>query len=144
MIQEYNDLYKKAVNLNHVHPTFIPNWLVIIPKDFPILYEMELMLMKDEKHICNELIIISKKLDSNEEMQLIPIPSFDVNINPQYVILPYKKNFVLQINDTHENSIIYKLYYQSMKCMNIINNNSLKVNLLNKHFKEWINNTVSL
>lgn len=105
---------------------------------------MELMLTKDEKHICNELIIISKELNRYGVIQLIPIPSFDVDKNPQYLILPYKKGFVIKINDTHENSIIYKVYFESMKCMNIINTNPVKVNFLNKNFKHWIANTVRI
>lgn len=103
---------------------------------------MEVMLTNSEEHICNKLIILSKELDNYGAVQLIPIPSFDDDIKPQYLILPYKENFLIKINNTHENAIIYKVYFQSMKCMNIINDSLLKVNLLNTHFKHWIINKV--
>lgn len=103
---------------------------------------MEVMLSNGEEQICNKLIILSKELDNYGVVQLIPIPSFDDDINPQYLILPYKADFLININNTYENAIIYKIYFQSMKCMNIINDNLLKVNLLNTNFKHWIINKV--
>lgn len=124
-----------------IHPKIIPNWLMIKNENYPISYDMEDMLTEDKQHICNELIIISKELDCGV-VQLIPIPSFDVDSYPQYLILPYKNNFIIQINDILEGTIIYKVYFQSMKCMNIINTNSIKVNYLNNSFKNWILKTV--
>lgn len=144
MIQEYNDLYNKAINLCSVRPKLIPNWLVIKNESYPISYEMKVMLNKDEKHFCNELIIISKEIDCYGVVNLIPMPSFDVNINPQHLILPFKNDFIININDTHENTIIYKVYFESMKCMNINNKDPTKVNFLNRNYKHWIENTVRL
>lgn len=144
MVQEYNNLYTTAINLYPVSPKLIPNWLVIKNESYPVSYDMELMLTEDENHICNELIIISKELDCYGVLRLIPIPSFDVDVNPQYLMLPYKDDFIIKINDTNENSIIYKVYFDSMKCMNIKNKDPIKVNFLNKHFKLWIENKVRL
>lgn len=143
MMQDFNNLYNEAKNICPSHPKLIANWLAVKNENYPILYNMELMLAKDDKHICNELIIIAKDYDGYGVMHLIPIPSFDTVKNPQHLILPYKNDFMIKIKDTQENTIIYKTYFQSMKCMNIINNNSVKVNFLNKHFKNWIVNTVS-
>lgn len=139
-------MYNKAVKLCSIHPEPIPNWLVIEnTNNYSVLYDMKVMLTKDEKHICNELIIISKDLDCLGSVQLIPIPSFDVDVNPQHLILPYKNDFMIEINDTRENMVIYKVYFQSMKCTNIINKNAVTVqNILNKNFKHWIVNQVSL
>lgn len=139
-------MYNKAVKLCSIHPEPIPNWLVIEnTNNYSVLYDMKVMLTKDEKHICNELIIISKDLDCLGSVQLIPIPSFDVDVNPQHLILPYKNDFMIEINDTRENMVIYNIYFQSMKCTNIINKNAVTVqNILNKNFKHWIVNQVSL
>lgn len=125
-----------------ISPKIIPNWLVIKKEMYPISYDMEIMLTNDGDQICNDLIILSKELDSFGGIQLIPIPSFDDDINPQYLIIPYKEDFLIEINNTDENTIIYKVYFQSMKCMNIINDDFNKVNLLNTNFKFWIVNKV--
>lgn len=142
MVNKFNNLYKNAMEMCSEHPKLLPNWLVIKNENVPILYDMNVMLTKDEKYVCNELIIISKELDCYDVTQLIPIPSFEVDRNPGHLILPYKNDFIVKINDTYENSIIYKIYFESMKCMNIINTNPVKVNILNKSFKHWIKNTV--
>lgn len=114
--------------------------------NYSVLFDLEAMTTKNEEHACDEFITITKPLNSCGVAKLIPLPSFDNNINPHYLILPYKENFITKINDTNENTIIYRAYFQSMKCMNIINTNSLRVNLdknLNMHFKHWIANRVS-
>lgn len=141
MIQEFIHLYKKVISLYSIHPKLIPNWLMIKNETYSIFSDTENMPTEDVPHICDELIIISKELDYGVT-QFIPIPSFDTNSKPQYIILPYKKNFIIKFNDTHEETIIYKVYFQSMKCMNIINTNSINVNYLNSNFKNWIVNTV--
>lgn len=100
------------------------------------------MMKKYEECVFEELIILSNELNYYGAIKLIPILSFDDNTNPQYLILPYKRDFIIQINDTNQNSIIYKVYFESIKCLNI-NKNAVQVNLFNKHFKQWIVSTVS-
>lgn len=145
MLQHFNDLYNKAVESSQIHPEPIPNWLVIKNTNYSVLYDMEVMLTKDETYICNELIIISKELDCFGFVHLIPIPSFDFDINPQHLILPYKNDFMIEINDTNAKMVIFKVYFQSMKCTNIINKDAIPVqHFLNKNFKHWIVNKVCL
>lgn len=140
-------MYNRAITLcPDVRPTLIPNWLMIKNTNYSVLFDLEAMTTKNEEHACDEFITITTPLNSCSAAKLIPLPSFENNINPHYLILPYKKNFITKINDTNENTIIYRVYFQSMKCMNIINTNSLRVNLdksLNMHFKQWIENRVS-
>lgn len=135
------------MTLYPVCPKLISNWLVVKNKNYSVLYDLEAMMAKEDEHICNELITKSIEFYSYGVLKLIPIPSFDVKINPNYLILPYKKDFIIEINNSYQNSIIYKAYFQSMKCVNIINKRNVAVDVtksLNKNFAHWIVKTVSL
>jgi len=128
-------------------PKLISNWLVVKNKNYSVLYDLEAMMAEEDEHICNELITKSIEFYSYGVLKLIPIPSFDVKINPHYLILPYKRDFIIEVNNSYQNSIIYKAYFQSMKCVNIINKRNLAIDVnksLNKHFVHWIVKTVSL
>lgn len=135
--------------MHPVYPKLIPSWLTIKNTNYSVVYDLNAMIAKDDGQInnCNELITTKRQLNLFGVFKIIPIPSFDDDINPQYLILPYMKDFIMNINDPNKNSILYKVYFQSMKCVNIINKNTVNINInlnLNKHYAKWIVKTVSV